>query len=88
MDVQMYFLQKWAMCCENVVDRVTADIEEYGFEAGYQKFIDRNIAYMNKHKTRSKAGSNEEFAEDMFMCALLYVDLLIRFGVFSDDTTD
>ena len=85
MDAQMIFLQKWADCCQSIIDRVEADMKKYGIDAGYEKFIDRNIAYMEKHKDRAKNGSNEEFAEDMFMCALLYVDLLIRFGVFSDE---
>ena len=58
-------------------------IETLAEEIGY--WIAKNNVYMDKKYPKGQHALGPDFTADMFFCAMIYCDLMIRFGCFDDE---
>ena len=82
MEQQIMFLQQWGGAVHDILDRYVLECEELGDEEAYVRFCTRNVKFLERHPNSDGMAPLEVYAYDLWLCALQYADLMIRFGVF------
>lgn len=88
MDTQMEFIQIWASACQKLVDDLVRHIETDGMEKAIDWWVAYNVDRVKKMEATPITSWADGFARDVVVVGSAYVDLMLRYGVFNDDTTD
>jgi hypothetical protein len=85
MDKQLEFLMHLQYACQPLVEYFVETQDKYGTQQARMMWADRNNAYMEKTYPVGTTTLGDDLVRDIFLCACIYVDLLIRWGVFEAD---
>ncbi len=87
-DPQIDFIQVWAVPCQAAIDWYIDVRDRYGDERAKQIWVDHCIEIMERDRLIINLDQTQELAMDLCHVATMYIDLMIRFGVFDGDTTN
>jgi len=82
---QNTFLVRWGIEISALVQEFTDEQHEMGEDVAYSRFVDRCQVFAQLFTEPTDDNTVEVWEQDLRACALMYVDLMIRRGVFSDD---
>lgn len=83
-DPQIEFLQVWSVPCQHAITWFLEEVERVGFEQAYNNWEAKNAATIERDFAHMPADPTAELALDICHTALMYVDLMIRYGVFGE----
>lgn len=83
-DPQIEFLQVWSVPCQGAIDWFLAEVERVGFEQAYNNWNAKNAATIERDFAHMPDDPIAELAMDLCHVAMMYVDLMIRYGVFGE----
>jgi hypothetical protein len=85
MDAQLIFLEAWATICQGIIDHYLPELRKFGEDKAHEMFVARSVEYFKAHPAEEDLEDMESFSRAMFACGLMYVELMIQFGVFGGD---
>lgn len=87
-DAQLKFIQVWSVPCQAAIDWYIDVRDRFGDERAKEIWVNHCIEIFERDKHILFQDRTQELALDLCHVATMYIDLMIRFGVFDGNAAN